>query len=58
MKYKKIDTDRLHVAIGATLLEKKVTLFPNSYYKNKAVYDYSLRKFPNISFIENFNTQS
>lgn len=51
-KYKKINTDRLHVAIAATLLGKKVVLFPNSYYKNKAVFDYSLKKFPNISFIE------
>lgn len=49
-KYGKINTDRLHVAIGATLLGRKVTLFPNSYYKNKAVFDYSLKKFPNIIF--------
>lgn len=49
-QYEEINTDRLHVAICATLLGKKVNLFPNSYYKNTAVYDYSLRKFPNVSF--------
>ncbi|MBU6431330.1 polysaccharide pyruvyl transferase family protein [Patescibacteria group bacterium] len=49
-QYEEINTDRLHVAICAALLGKKVNLFPNSYYKNKAVFDYSLRNFPNISF--------
>ena len=54
-KYVQINTDRLHVAICAALLGKQVRLFPNSYYKNKAVYDYSLKRFPNVSFIEKFN---
>ena len=49
-KYRQINTDRLHIAICATLLRKQVKLFPNSYYKNKAVFDYSLKKFPNITF--------
>ncbi|MCX6731780.1 MAG: polysaccharide pyruvyl transferase family protein [Candidatus Parcubacteria bacterium] len=53
-KYEQVNTDRLHIAIGATLLGKRVRLFPNSYYKNKAVFDYSLKRFPNISFIEKF----
>lgn len=51
-QYEEINTDRLHVAICAVLLGKKVSLFPNSYYKNKAVFDYSLSKFPNVSFQE------
>ncbi len=54
-KYAQINTDRLHVAIGSTLLGKQVKLFPNSYYKNKAVFDYSLKRFPNISFVKNFH---
>lgn len=49
-QYEEINTDRLHIAICATLLGKRVNLFPNSYYKNEAVFDYSLRNFPNISF--------
>lgn len=53
-RYKRIDTDRLHVAIGAALLGKDVRLFPNSYYKNKAVYEYSLTRFPKVSFVDNF----
>lgn len=51
-KYERVNTDRLHVAICATLLGKQVKLFPNSYYKNKAVFDYSLKKFPNIIFVD------
>jgi len=54
-KYEQVNTDRLHIAIIATLLRRHVRLFPNSYYKNKAVFDYSLKRFSNISFIENFN---
>ena len=50
-KYNQINTDRLHVAICATLLGKQVKLFPNSYYKNKAVFEYSLKKFKNIDFV-------
>ncbi len=53
-KYEQINTDRLHIAIGATLLGKQVKLFPNSYYKNKAVFDYSLNRFSNVSFVKNF----
>lgn len=49
--YSVVNTDRLHVAIAATLLGKEVNLFANSYYKNKAVYEYSLKKYPNIKFI-------
>jgi len=53
-RYEQINTDRLHIAICAALLGRQVRLFPNSYYKNKAVYDYSQKRFPNISFIEKF----
>ncbi len=50
-KHKEIHTDRLHVAITASMLGKKVTLYPNSYFKNKAVFDYSLKKYPKTQFI-------
>jgi exopolysaccharide biosynthesis predicted pyruvyltransferase EpsI len=55
--YDQINTDRLHVAIGAALLGKKVKLFPNSYYKNKAVFEYSLSRFHDVSFVGEFNYQ-
>jgi len=51
---RKVFTDRLHVAILATILGKDTILYPNSYYKNKGVYEYSLSKYSNLKFVENF----
>ena len=50
--YKQVNTDRLHVGIAAALLNKEVRLYANSYYKNEAVFDYSLREFANVQFIK------
>lgn len=49
-QFNNVRTNRLHVAIGATLLGKNVEFYGNSYYKCKAVYDYSLKKFSNIEY--------
>ena len=46
-----VRTNRLHVGIGATLLGKDVEFYENSYYKCKAVYDYSLKDFSNIKYM-------
>lgn len=54
-KYEQINTDRLHIAIATALIGKRVKLFPNSYYKNRAVFNYSLKRFSNVSFVEKFN---
>jgi len=45
-------TDRLHVAILAAILDKDTTLYANSYYKNKGVYEYSLSNYSNVKFVE------
>ncbi|ELN2738054.1 polysaccharide pyruvyl transferase family protein [Pluralibacter gergoviae] len=51
-EFKSVNTDRLHVAILASLLGKEVNFYPNSYYKNKAVYDYSLlNRYPKTFFM-------
>lgn len=50
-KFEKVRTNRLHVAIGATLLNKNVEFYDNAYYKCKAVYDYSLKEFSNIKYM-------
>jgi capsular polysaccharide biosynthesis protein/exopolysaccharide biosynthesis predicted pyruvyltransferase EpsI len=50
--YEYVYTDRLHVAIAATLLGKKVTLYSNNYFKNKGVFDYSLKHYNNVEFVE------
>ena len=51
--YEEINTNRLHVAIAGLLLNKKVNLYPNSYWKNKAIYEYSIKdKYSTIKFTE------
>ncbi|MCG7388272.1 polysaccharide pyruvyl transferase family protein [Pantoea sp. ACRSB] len=53
-EYITVNTDRLHVAILASLLGKEVNFHPNSYYKNEAVYNYSLLDhYPKTVFIKN-----
>ena len=41
-KYEVINTNRTHGGIGGSLLNKTVYLHTNSYWKNKAIYEYSL----------------
>jgi exopolysaccharide biosynthesis predicted pyruvyltransferase EpsI len=50
-----IHTDRLHVGIAAAMLKKAVKIYPNSYYKNKAVYDYSLSQYSHVEFLNKFS---
>lgn len=51
--YTEVHTDRLHVAIAAALLEVPTILRDNSYGKNRAVYEASLKqRFPIIKFEE------
>lgn len=46
-----VNTNRLHIAIASALLKKKVNFYPNSYYKNLAMFEQSLSRFPNVRFI-------
>lgn len=51
-KYEVINTNRTHGGIGGSLLNKTVYLHTNSYWKNKAIYEYSLENiYPKTSFI-------
>jgi exopolysaccharide biosynthesis predicted pyruvyltransferase EpsI len=53
-KFESVHTDRLHVAITGCLLGKKVHLYPNSYFKNRAVYLSSMKDyFDNVEFMGN-----
>lgn len=38
-RYRHIHTDRLHFAIAGMLAGSQVTLYPNSYHKNQAIYE-------------------
>ena len=50
-RFSVINTNRAHMAIGGSLLNRKVNMFPNSYYKNRAIYDYSLKgNYPNTRY--------
>lgn len=49
-RHEVIFTDRLHVAILGSILEKNVFLFPNIYFKNRAVYEYSLKEYTKTHF--------
>lgn len=48
--YAEVHTDRLHVAIVGTLLDKRVKFYSGLGTKNAAVYEQSLRAYPNVSF--------
>lgn len=49
--FETVHTDRLHVAIAACLLGKKLHLYAGSYFKNQAVYLSSIKDvFPNVTF--------
>ena len=51
--YDNIHTDRLHVAIAATLLGRNVSIYANNYFKIKSIYDSSMKDyFVNIKFCE------
>lgn len=55
-KYSVIHTDRLHVAIASCLCEREVHMYPNSYFKNHAVYRSSLKDyFDKITFHTEFD---
>ena len=51
--FDEVHTNRLHLAIGSAVLGKRVLIQSNSYFKNRAVYEYSMRdRFPDVEWIE------
>lgn len=44
-RYRVVHTDRLHVSVAASLLGKEVHLYPGAYFKNRAIYESSLKPF-------------
>lgn len=46
-RYRMVRTNRLHICIMSLMLGKRVEFYPNSYFKNEAIYEHSLRsQFP------------
>jgi exopolysaccharide biosynthesis predicted pyruvyltransferase EpsI len=54
---RQIYTDRLHNAILSAILGKETFLYPNSYHKNKGVYEFSLSTYPNVKFVDSYEFQ-
>ncbi len=55
-RFEVIRTDQLHVAIAGCLLGKMVHLYPNSYFKNRAVYQSSLQgRYDRVVFHDRFD---
>lgn len=49
---RQLRTNRLHVAIAGALLDKEVWFYPNSYFKNQAVYQFSMQsQFPHVHWM-------
>ena len=51
-QYSEIHTDRCHAAISGARLGKRVFLYPGNYFKNKAVFEYSLSSYSNVTFAD------
>lgn len=46
-----VNTNRLHICISSALLGKEVNFYDNSYYKNKSVYEHSIKdRFSNVNW--------
>jgi exopolysaccharide biosynthesis predicted pyruvyltransferase EpsI len=55
--HSKVRTNRLHVAIAGALLGKCVELYANSYFKCRAVYEFSIKdRFPKVVWGEQYST--
>jgi len=53
-EFESIYTNRLHLCIAGYLLNKNVSLYPNSYWKNYEVYKYSpMCQVSNVEFVNN-----
>jgi len=48
-QFQAVITNRLHIGILGGLLGKQIEFYPNSYFKNRAVYEFSMHdQFPNV----------
>ena len=50
-KYEEIHTNYGHIGMTATMLGKKTFIYPGNYFKNKGFYEYTLKDYPNATFV-------
>lgn len=54
-RFETVHTNRLHVSIAAAMMGRQVHLYPNSYFKNRSIYEASLKlAFPNVTFHQEY----
>ena len=54
-RFETVHTNRLHVSIAAAMMGRQVHLYPNSYFKNRSIYEASLKlAFPNVAFHQEY----
>lgn len=51
-QYSIIHTNRAHVSIAAALMGKETHIYPSSYFKQKEIFEYSLKKYPKVYFCQ------
>jgi exopolysaccharide biosynthesis predicted pyruvyltransferase EpsI len=51
-RYSVVHTDRTHGAISSAIMGREVHLYANAYFKNRAIFEHSLRHFPNVHYVE------
>ena len=55
-RFETIHTNRLHVSIAAAMMGRRVHLYANSYFKNRSIYEASLKQaFPNVTFSQDYS---
>jgi exopolysaccharide biosynthesis predicted pyruvyltransferase EpsI len=52
LQFRMVQTNRLHMGVLAALLGLEVEFHPNSYFKNKAVFETTMKVFPNVRWAE------
>lgn len=50
-RYAVVHTDRTHAAITAAMMGREVWLYRNSYFKNQAIFEHSLFRWPRVHFV-------
>jgi len=51
-RYDEIHTNRIHICIAGALLGKPVALYPNAYYKCRAIFEHSIAgRYPNVRWM-------
>ena len=50
-EFAEVHTDRLHMSVLGSLLNRRVSLFSNSYFKNQGIFEYTSSRFAGVGFI-------